>query len=535
MYVKYNHFLLDYKIMNQEITKILVVDDDKDICQSLELVLNATGRYNVYIAFDGEAALKLLKKYNFPLLITDLMMPKMSGLELICQAHKLDPQLMVIIFTGYATMNSVIEAMRVGVYDYLPKPINFDLLKRTISHVLEKYYLRKEKEKLLERLQVRDEEREALIEISRLITRTLDLDKLLYNFVEQLKNNLHFNQIGLWLVESDGKVLVGKVGSGKGMDNINQIRILLLDSNVLSGIVHSGQSCIIDIDTNELQLLHPALQFGEKIALVPVVVHSETIGLISTIYTDDDRQLTNDTLISLMMFAELVGAAFQNARLFDETKQRANMLAMLYNFSNIITSNLDLDKLLSQLVEIINSTFGYLLVGILLKDDDKYISLRVSNYELNISNIRLRIGIEGVCGWVAYTGKPLLVDDVSKDPRYICTLPEIKSALAVPLLVENEILGVLSVESDKLAAFSRQDMQLLMQLANQVSIVIVNAKLYSELQTSKKYIDNLIDNSGDGIIADLWPLHLMHLLAEIRTINFKQHNALLRVDISVIY
>ena len=104
---------------------ILVVDDDKSMREFLELILKRE-RYNVTCAKDGADALLLLKENFFDLIITDLMMPAINGLELLKKAKELHPGIKTIMITAFGTIETAIEAIKLGAYDYITKPFSND-------------------------------------------------------------------------------------------------------------------------------------------------------------------------------------------------------------------------------------------------------------------------------------------------------------------------------------------------------------------------------------------------------------------------
>lgn len=117
--------------------KVLIVDDEKVIRDSLEVLLKDEG-YKAETAPDGEEALRKIKENNYDIIITDIKMPKIDGIELMQQAKNISPDSFFIIMTAYASVNTAIEALRQGAYDYLIKPVEFDdvilRLKRLISY-----------------------------------------------------------------------------------------------------------------------------------------------------------------------------------------------------------------------------------------------------------------------------------------------------------------------------------------------------------------------------------------------------------------
>jgi signal transduction histidine kinase len=118
-------------------SRILVVDDEKPIRDFLFEALTRLGGFNVEQAENGEEALKKIGEENFDLVLTDMKMPNMDGLQLIGEIAKLKPETMVVLLTGYGTIDSALEAMKRGASDYLSKPINLDELMVRLRKVLE--------------------------------------------------------------------------------------------------------------------------------------------------------------------------------------------------------------------------------------------------------------------------------------------------------------------------------------------------------------------------------------------------------------
>ena len=116
---------------------ILIVDDEEDILETIPDVLKKWG-HNPLVAKDGKEGLKKFKKYPVDFVITDMKMPEMDGLNLLEKIQQMDKQALVILLTGYPSLDSAISAMRNGAYDYLVKPVNLDELKLRIERGLER-------------------------------------------------------------------------------------------------------------------------------------------------------------------------------------------------------------------------------------------------------------------------------------------------------------------------------------------------------------------------------------------------------------
>lgn len=116
-------------------SRILVVDDEESIREFLDIMLRKEG-YEVTTAEDGEKAVEVLKKKTFDMVISDLQMPKMNGMELLKHVKNQNPDLIFMLITAFGTAESAIEAMKIGAYDYILKPFKIDEVRINIAHAL---------------------------------------------------------------------------------------------------------------------------------------------------------------------------------------------------------------------------------------------------------------------------------------------------------------------------------------------------------------------------------------------------------------
>jgi len=134
--------------------RILFVDDEKEILSIVEQYLSGHG-YQVTVSDNGARALDLTRNKVFDIIFTDLKMPEVGGLELLRSVKETSPETEVIILTGYGTVDSAVEALKLGSYDYLQKPIEFERLKVLIDRIIEKQTLQKENILIKKRLRDR--------------------------------------------------------------------------------------------------------------------------------------------------------------------------------------------------------------------------------------------------------------------------------------------------------------------------------------------------------------------------------------------
>lgn len=131
--------------------KILVVDDEKSMREILEIFLKNEG-YSVSVANNGEAATAEIKKDIYDLIITDMKMPKVGGLELLKNVKQIAPDSVVVIVTAFGTTESAVEAMKLGAYDYIQKPFQMDNIRLVVKNALEKQKLQQDISILKEQL-----------------------------------------------------------------------------------------------------------------------------------------------------------------------------------------------------------------------------------------------------------------------------------------------------------------------------------------------------------------------------------------------
>jgi signal transduction histidine kinase len=173
-------------------------------------------------------------------------------------------------------------------------------------------------------------------------------------------------------------------------------------------------------------------------------------------------------------------------------RARYDRLNLLYQVGNIIHSTLDpqeaLQLIVREAVRVMHASSGS---AVLLNPTIGFLEIHASHgLPPQAAELKLRPG-EGITGWVAQTGKPARVGDVSADSRYIMLRPEVRSELAVPLEVENETRGVLNVDSERPDAFSAEDQELLEALAAQAARVIHNTWLYEQLRLKARLFESL--------------------------------------------
>ena len=160
---------------------ILIVDDEPLVRSSLSELLTLLG-YTVSTAGNGKEALELLRDYTADIIITDIKMPEMDGIQLLNQVKKRHPEVPVILITGYGSIDSAVEAMKQGAYDYITKPIVDSEIKIVIERLMQQRQLQEENIRLKEQLSVSQRER-----FHNIVGKDDKMQKI-YNLIEAIIN-----------------------------------------------------------------------------------------------------------------------------------------------------------------------------------------------------------------------------------------------------------------------------------------------------------------------------------------------------------
>lgn len=176
----------------------------------------------------------------------------------------------------------------------------------------------------------------------------------------------------------------------------------------------------------------------------------------------------------------------------EQLKAKCERLELLNQVGHVIHSTLDaqeaLKLILREAVRLMRATSGSV---VLVNPTSRFLEIQAAHgLPPDLADFKLPVGL-GLTGWVARTGQPACVGDVTKDARYIRLRPEVRSELAVPLLINNDVRGVLNVDADRLNAFTVDDQALLEALSLQAARVIQNTWLYEQLRLKARLFESL--------------------------------------------
>jgi GAF domain-containing protein len=260
---------------------------------------------------------------------------------------------------------------------------------------------------------------------------------------------------------------------------------------VTGWVAEKGEPFLVPDVSQEPRFIHTVVPTPSQSELaVPLKTKEGVIGVLN-VESDRLDAFDDSDLAVLQSLANQAAVAIENARLFEVEERRAEQFHVISKVGRHITSILDENDLLQEIVRLLKETFGYYLITIGLIEGDEVVFRAGAKTHWDDPQFRpppTKVDGEGITAWVAATGEPLLAPDVSQEPRFLF-LPdaaETRSELAVPLKLalssaegtKTEVLGVLNVESDQLNAFDESDLVVLQSLAHQAAIAIENARLF---------------------------------------------------------
>ncbi len=354
---------------------------------------------------------------------------------------------------------------------------------------------------LEQRVAGRTKELAALNDIATVVSHSLDLDETLHAALDKTLQVMDIEAGGIYLLDKAGETLSVAAQRGFSPGFVAAIDKLGLGEGFSGSVAQSGQPMVVKDMASDPRLTRMAARTEglRSQAIVPLKSKGKILGTLFAV-TRSQHEFSAQDVQLLASIGHQVGVAIENARLFETEQRRAEEFRAISEVGRHITSIMAVDELLGQIAHLLKETLGYYIVGIGLIREDELIFRAGTGAvweDPDFQPPRLKVGQEGITGWVAQSGEPLLVSDVSQESRF-WTLPqasEIRSELAVPLKTQERIIGVLHVQSDRLNAFDENDLAVLQSLANQATVAIQNARLFRDTARQVRELHALADAS----------------------------------------
>jgi phosphoserine phosphatase RsbU/P len=319
-----------------------------------------------------------------------------------------------------------------------------------------------------------------MAEIAEEINASLDLDEVLAHAAAQIKGLIDYEIFAVLLVDENSRELSFRFAIGHRQEVVENWRIPM-GQGIIGTAAATGRPVRVSDVRKDSRYLN-ALDSVQSELAVPLLVQGRVMGVLD-IESSQPDYFTRDQQNILMMLATRIASAIENARLFERAKRQADTLLLLNEVARETNSLLDVEGVLRRAAEMVKQVIDYQIFAILLYDEQA----RVFRHRVNVKfgqHILERSVVsphEGIVGAAATLRRPVVVPDVSFDPRYISLNPETRSELAIPLLFKNRVIGVLDIESPQLNYFTPDHVQALSILASHLAVSIENARLYEQV------------------------------------------------------
>jgi sigma-B regulation protein RsbU (phosphoserine phosphatase) len=319
-----------------------------------------------------------------------------------------------------------------------------------------------------------------LVEIGEEINSSLDLDEVLRKTAALVKRLVDYEIFSVLLVDEPTQRLYHRFTIGYG-DKAGKDWLIPIGQGITGTAAASGRAVRVP-DVREDPRYINIIDSVRSEMVIPLLVKGQTIGVIDIQSTQLDY-FTRDQQSVLTLMASRLAIAIENARLFERVRSQADTLLVLNEVGREANAILAVEELLRRAAELVKRVINYQILGILLYDE----AANVYRHRLDVkygqsAQGKLRVTPhEGIVGAAIATKLPVRVADVTLDSRYIMVNPETRSELAIPMLNQGRVVGVLDLESPQVNYFTEDHEQTLMILAAHLAVSLENARLYEKL------------------------------------------------------
>ncbi len=319
-----------------------------------------------------------------------------------------------------------------------------------------------------------------LAEIGEEVNASLDLDEVLSHTALLIKRHIDYEFFGVLLLDETGSYLTHRFAIGYPPGLAENLRIPV-GQGITGTAVSTGQPVRVS-DTSQDPRYINAIESVKSELAVPLLFRGKCVGVLD-IQSRHLNYFTKDQQRIVTLLASRLVIAIENARLFQKVRTQAETLLVLNEVSREISSILDVEELLRRAAELVKRVIDYQIVSIMLYDEEQ----KVFRHRLDVKHGqrvqgKLRVAAtEGIVGAAATLREPVLVPDVTTDPRYLMVNPETRSELAIPMIFKGKVIGVLDLESPQLQYFTEEHVQTLTILAANLAVSLENARLYEQV------------------------------------------------------
>jgi PAS domain S-box-containing protein len=298
--------------------RVMIVDDEKNLLDVLAEAITGLG-FDVTSSEEPVGALTKIGQGEFDILLTDLVMPGMSGTELFRQARELDPHLVGIVMTANATVQTAVEGMQLGIFDYLVKPFTAASLAPVLQRALDVRRLR------LENIELR--QTVAMYELSQVVGYSLATNVILDKVIEGALQQCKADEASIMLPDHDARQLYVAAVLGAGREGILGMRVPM-DRYVAGWVAGNRQPLVLDGEVSDPRFTpHSPRPDITRAASLPLLAGGKLVGIMNLNFTRPRRPLSAGEIKALNIFASIAAAALESARAHETLEREKCLLA----------------------------------------------------------------------------------------------------------------------------------------------------------------------------------------------------------------
>lgn len=331
--------------MKAQTEKIIIIDDEQRMRDSLAALLAGDG-YVVETFGSAKEAAEAIKHTRTDLVISDIRMPEMDGLELLKLVKAVDEDIPVILMTGFASLQSALEAIAEGAYDYLLKPVEFTNLELAVRRALERRRSGLERLRLLEELKLsnflqqrRIAELDALYEAGKSIGSTSNLRELLRQIVTLASAVTEAQVASIMLLDERGEHLRIEAALGLSKEIIEKTKLAVGES-IAGYVARTGEPLLVeDVEQDDrFKRINQERYGAASLLCAPLTIKHKIIGVINMANKADGEVFTQNDLRLLTTFASQAAVAVDDANQFEKNRRRLTEFEILNELSTEIPS-----------------------------------------------------------------------------------------------------------------------------------------------------------------------------------------------------
>lgn len=323
-----------------------------------------------------------------------------------------------------------------------------------------------------------------MLEVAGAMAETLDLDRVMAHVAQVMKQVVHYDLFAILLYSEKLRGLRIRYAIGHRQEVVEGL-VIKLGEGITGAAAMAREPILVNDVRADVRYLNAMDAVRSELA-VPMLARGKLVGVIDLQSTRPDAFSEYDRSLARLI-ASRIAVSIDNARLYRRVDRQNRTLRTLARVSQEFSSILDIDELLRHIADSVRALIDYDAFSILLVDAERKVlrhrfSVRYDQ-RVEVDNVPLGSGITGASVSLRETVR---VADTLADPRYIASHPDIRSEVAVPLMVQDRVMGVMDLESSHIAYFTDDHVRMLSLLAPQVASSVENARLYEELAARER-------------------------------------------------